>query len=91
MEDWLKNEQAILVLRLLSAGWMAVLFLQSGLDKVFDRRGNLQWLTAHFAKSPLAAHVPTLLFLVTLMEVTAGTLCTIGMACGFSAMFERSP
>jgi hypothetical protein len=35
-------------------GFLAILFLQSGIDKVVDRRGNLEWLNGHFAKSPLA-------------------------------------
>ena len=35
---------------LFSALLVAILFLQSGLDKVFDFKGNLEWLTGHFSK-----------------------------------------
>lgn len=58
--------------------FLAILFLQSGIDKIVDRRGNLEWLTGHFAKSPLANLVPVLLLLITLLELTAGGLSAIG-------------
>ena len=45
---------------------------------MIDRRGNLEWLTGHFAKSPLAGMVPLLLSIITLMELLAGTLSAIG-------------
>ena len=40
---------------------VAILFLQSGLDKVFDWKGNLDWLTGHFAKTFMGRMVPLLL------------------------------
>ena len=27
---------------------VAILFIQSALDKVFDWKGNLEWITGHF-------------------------------------------
>ena len=65
---------------LLAAVMVAVLFIQSGLDKVFDRRGNLEWLTGHFAKTPLAPLVPVLLAVITVMEIAAGVLAAVGVA-----------
>ena len=41
------------LLRMSFAAMVAILFLQSGLDKALDWKGNLAWLTGHFAKSPL--------------------------------------
>ena len=49
---------ATLLLRIFVSLFLAILFLQSGIDKVVDRRGNLEWLKGHFAKSPLAGMVP---------------------------------
>jgi apolipoprotein N-acyltransferase len=69
---------AIFVLQTLISAFFAILFLQSGIDKVIDRRGNLDWLTGHFAKSPLAGTVPLLLGLITLMELAAGALSAVG-------------
>jgi hypothetical protein len=51
----------MLAMRALAALFLGVLFLQSGLDKVTDRKGNLKWLTGHFAKSPLSGVVPLVL------------------------------
>lgn len=64
----------------LAAAFLAVLFLQSGLDKVSDFAGNLSWLTGHFAKSPLAGFVRPMLVTVTLTELAAGFLCAGGAA-----------
>ncbi len=69
---------AIFALQLLISAFFAILFLQSGIDKVIDRKGNLEWLTGHFAKSPLAGMVPILLSVITVMELAAGALSAIG-------------
>jgi hypothetical protein len=57
---------------------LAILFLQSGIDKIIDRRGNLEWLRGHFAKSPLTGIVPPLLTVITILEVLSGGLSAIG-------------
>jgi uncharacterized membrane protein YphA (DoxX/SURF4 family) len=72
--------QAIYLMQILTAGFLAILFVQSGVDKVVDRRGNLEWLKGHFAKSPLAKVVPALLIVITILEVAAGALSAIGCA-----------
>jgi uncharacterized membrane protein YphA (DoxX/SURF4 family) len=69
---------AIHLLQVFASAFLAILFLQSGIDKVIDRRGNLEWLKGHFAKSPLAGVVAVLLTAVTLLEVIAGALSAIG-------------
>ena len=43
-----------------------------------DQRGNLEWLTGHFAKSPLARFVPAMLLILTVIEISAGALSAIG-------------
>jgi uncharacterized membrane protein YphA (DoxX/SURF4 family) len=70
---------AHLVLQVLAALFLAILFLQSGIDKVTDRKGNLEWLTGHFAKSPLARMVPLLLTVITVLELGAGALSAAGV------------
>ncbi|MDQ2868172.1 MAG: DoxX family protein [Verrucomicrobiota bacterium] len=64
--------------QILIAAFLAVLFLQSGVDKIIDRRGNLDWLTGHFAKSALANFVGLLLSVLTLLELASGILSAIG-------------
>jgi len=58
--------------------FLAVLFLQSGIDKVVDWKGNLGWLTGHFKNSPLAKAVPLLLLTITIFELAAGALSGVG-------------
>jgi diacylglycerol kinase len=70
--------EATLLMQIFASAFLAVLFLQSGIDKVLDRRGNLEWLEGHFAKSPLAGIVPALLIGITILEVAAGALSAIG-------------
>ncbi len=59
--------------------FVAILFIQSGLDKVFDWKGNLEWLTGHFSKTILAGMVPIMLGTITLMELASGILAAAGI------------
>jgi len=65
-------------MQLLTAAFLAVLFLQSGLDKVFDRDGNAAYLRDHFKDSPVAGQVDMMLTVVTVFELLAGTLSGLG-------------
>ena len=69
---------ALHLLQLFVSAFFAILFLQSGIDKIVDRRGNLDWLSGHFAKSPLAGVVPILFGILTVLELAAGALSAIG-------------
>jgi diacylglycerol kinase len=71
---------AIFILQMLVSAFLAILFLQSGIDKVVDRRGNLEFFQGHFAKSPLAGMVPLLATLITILEIASGALSAIGCA-----------
>lgn len=57
---------------------LAIVFLQSGIDKITDWKGNLEWLKSHFSKTIIKTQVPLALFIVTLLEITSGTLAVIG-------------
>jgi diacylglycerol kinase len=69
---------AIYLMQIFGSAFLAILFLQSGIDKVIDHRSNLEWLKGHFAKSQLAGVVPVLLTAITILEVAAGALSAIG-------------
>ena len=64
---------------LFSAALVGILFIQSGLDKVFDWRGNLDWLTGHFSKTFLGGMVPLLLGTITVSELATGLLSAAGI------------
>jgi len=72
-------ETASYILQILVSAFLAILFLQSGIDKFVDRRGNREYLDQHFAKSPLAGTVGPMFALITILEVSAGALS--GMGC----------
>lgn len=72
------SAQATYLVQILAAAFLAILFLQSGIDKIVDRRGNLEWLKGHFAKSPLHGFVPALLTGITILELAAGAVSAVG-------------
>lgn len=80
---------------LFAALFVAILFIQSGVDKVFDWKGNLDWLTSHFSKSILAPFVTPMLATVTVMEIATGFLAAAGViyflaAASLSLIFYAS-
>jgi uncharacterized membrane protein YphA (DoxX/SURF4 family) len=74
MENLTSNATEILLLVFLT-----ITFLQSGIDKVLDWKGNLSWLTGHFAKSLFRGGVPALLGIITVLEMISGILCGVGI------------
>ena len=59
--------------------FVAILFTQSGLDKVFNFSGNLEWLKGHFSKTFLAPTVPMMVVTITILEVATGIGTAIGL------------
>jgi hypothetical protein len=72
------SEGASWLIQIFASAFLAILFLQSGIDKVVDRAGNLAWLKGHFAKSPLAGSVVAMVTVITILELLAGTLSAVG-------------
>ena len=68
-----------LIMKILSVSFLTILFLQSGIDKIIDKKGNLNWLRSHFANSPLKNNVPVLLIIVTVIELFSGLLNLLGL------------
>lgn len=67
------------LLQAFSTLFLAILFLQSGIDKVIDFRGNQGYMMNHFDKSPLRGVVTPMLIVMTIIEVSAGVLCAVGV------------
>jgi hypothetical protein len=87
MPDLRSPGWTIYLLQVLVSAFVAVLFLQSGLDKVFDRAGNRAYLDEHFARSPLARTVGPMFATITVLEVAAGVLSGLGV---LQLLFFRS-
>jgi uncharacterized membrane protein YphA (DoxX/SURF4 family) len=66
-------------LQLLVLTFLAVLFLQSGLDKIFNYRDNYEYFKSHFSKSPLNGSVGMMMPVITLLETSAGVLSAAGV------------
>ena len=66
--------------------FFAILFLQSGLDKVFDYKGNASWIQEHFSKSFLKSGIPLMLPLLMITELFAGSFSLWG---AFDLFFDN--
>jgi hypothetical protein len=76
--DLMGNVGSFTLVKMLVPAFMSILFLQSGLDKVFDYKGNLDYFTDHFKNSPLSKTVGLLMPTITILEVAAGIASAIG-------------
>ena len=65
-------------MQVLVAAFLAILFLQSSIDKIVDWRGNLEFVRGHFAKSPLAKIVTPMFGLLAILELATGILNALG-------------
>lgn len=74
MENILKNITEILLLAFIS-----ITFLQSGIDKILDWKGNVTWLKEHFSKTFMAYMVSFNLSIILVFEVLTGILCIFGI------------
>lgn len=58
---------------------LVTLWLQSGLDKVTDFKGNLDWLNGQFSKTPFKKIVKSLLVILTMLEVSTGIIALVSI------------
>ena len=58
--------------------FISIALLQSGIDKVLDRKENLSWLSDHFSDTILNKNVSLLLLIVTIIELLSGLLLLLG-------------
>ncbi|MDX5585021.1 MAG: DoxX family protein [Aureibaculum sp.] len=59
--------------------FLAITFLQSGIDKISDWSGNLSFLKEHFSKTFLRKSVPLMLGVILFGEIIVGFLSIIGI------------
>ena len=73
--SFLNNYPAELLILL----FLIVTFLQSGIDKLTDWKGNISFIKNHFQNSPLKNSVPLLLAIVLVLEIIASALMIFGV------------
>lgn len=66
------------LLQVLVTLFVAILFLQSGLDKVANYQGEQAFYREHFKETFLGNMIPLIMPIITIFEVSAGILCAIG-------------
>ena len=67
------------ILQVLASLFVGILFTQSGLDKIFNWKGEKDFYTSHFKDSILNGTVPLLMPIITISEVLAGFLSLAGV------------
>jgi len=77
----------LVLCQILIAIILMIAFLQSGIDKIIDRKGNQDFFQVHFAHSPLRGVTSILLTLLTLMELIGSTMLGYGL---YYAFFHRT-
>jgi uncharacterized membrane protein YphA (DoxX/SURF4 family) len=59
--------------------FLAITFLQSGLDKIMDWKGNIGWLKEHFSKTFMGKMVEVNVAIILVIETVAGLLAILGI------------
>lgn len=59
--------------------FLIITFLQSGVDKILDWKGNISFIKDHFKNSPLKNSVPLLVAIILVLEIIAGFLMLFGV------------
>lgn len=69
----MNNAASILILV-----FLAITFIQSGYDKLFHWKENLDWFKEHFAETRLKNLVHIALVHLLVLELISGVLCIVG-------------
>lgn len=59
--------------------FLIITFLQSGIDKMVDWKGNLNFIKTHFKNTPFRNSVPLLLSTILIIEIIASLLMLVGV------------
>tara|TARA_Y100001970_G_C14244517_1_gene867132 strand:+ start:2419 stop:2922 length:504 start_codon:yes stop_codon:yes gene_type:complete len=69
--------------QILIAIFLFIAFFQSGLDKIIDKKGNLEFLKMHFSNSPLIQIIPFMLLILTFLEIIGSLMLGYGVYYAF--------
>ncbi|MBZ9730684.1 DoxX family protein [Salegentibacter sp. JZCK2] len=59
--------------------FILITFLQSGIDKAADWKGNTGWLKDHFSGTFLAGQVPFMVGIIMIIEIITGIATILGI------------
>ena len=79
MSEVFFNEILIInLIQSLIAIFISIALIQSGIDKINDRKGNSDWLIDHFSNTIFNNYVPFLLSIITIIELLSGIILITG-------------
>ena len=82
------NFNATEIVQILSSIFFAIVFFQSGADKVIDRKGNLKFFENHFKNTLFHKIHSQALTALMLSELIAASLCAYG--CIYSIVYKNT-
>ena len=65
--------------------FLIIVFSQSSMDKIFDRKSNLAFFESHFSGTFLNYFIPYLLTLITVLELAGSATLIFGIYYAFTA------
>ena len=82
------NFNAIEIVQILSSIFFSIVFFQSGIDKVIDRKGNINFFENHFKNTLFHKIYAQALTVLMLLELIAASLCAYG--CIYSIVYKNT-
>ena len=82
------NFNAIEIVQILSSIFFAIVFFQSGIDKVIDRKGNINFFENHFKNTLFHKIYAQALTALMFLELIAASLCAYG--CIYSIVYKNT-
>ena len=74
----------LVLCQILIAIFISIAFMQSGLDKILNRKDNLEFFKAHFANTILKNFTTLLLSILTILELIGGLMLIYGIYFAFA-------
>ena len=72
------NYNSLEVAQILVSMFFSIVFFQSGIDKIIDRKGNIDYFKDHFKNTPIKNLISILLTTLTILELIVAGLCFLG-------------
>ena len=74
----------LVLCQILIAIFISIVFIQSGLDIILNRRNNLEYFKVQFSKSIFNKVYPILLSILTILELVGGLMLVYGIYFSFA-------
>ena len=83
------NLENLILINTVYYGFFTVLFLQSGLDKLFNFSSNKEWLLSFFQNTVFKGFESLLLWILMIVELSAGLSSLVSICTDFGTEVGR--